>query len=336
MVKKRAGRVVDIHCHVYSTAAEAFVAPHLGLQPHQSGAMNECTRRVNLEHQARVRPTLTHIEMRLAEMDAAGVDIQAISTAPHQYYYWLPPDLGRGAARLLNDAIAEMASHDSKRFVGMGSVPLQETRLAVEELERCRKSLGFRGVEISSNVNGEDLASDRLRPFFAKAEALGMLVFIHPFGTAAAPERLADHYFTNTLGQPLESAIAVGHLIFGGVLDAYPDLKICVAHGGGYLPTYIGRMDHAHAAREDCRMMIEKKPSEYLRRLYFDTVVFDPEQLAYLVRRYGADHVLLGTDYPFDMGETDPVGLVERTPGLSEAERSLVCGGNAMRLLAIE
>jgi aminocarboxymuconate-semialdehyde decarboxylase len=274
------------------------------------------------------------VEARLKEMDRQGIDMQAISPAPGQYYYWTDPELGRAAARLCNDNIAGIVAAHPQRFVGMGTVPLQAPELAVAELERMVKELGLRGVEICTDVAGEELSSARFRPFFAKAEELGVVVFMHPSGYTDGG-RLADHYFINVIGNPLASTVAVSHLIFGGVLEAYPRLKMVVAHGGGFLPAYSGRMDHAHRARPDCRRLIKKAPTSYLKKLYFDTVVFTDHQLEYLVQQYGSDHVLLGSDYPYDMADPDPVGHVMSAGGLTRAEKTAVLGGNAARLLRI-
>lgn len=336
-VMRRRGkhRVVDIHCHALTPAAEAMVRPHFTPDKEATYRFaSDASRAVNAAQSRDVAPKLTDIGVRLAEMDRLGIDVQAVSPSPTQYYYWAEPGLGRDAARLINDRLADIVASHPDRFVALGTVPLQAPDLAVAELRRCVKELGLRGVEISSNVAGQELAHPKFRPFFAAAEDLGILIFLHPLGFTQG-ERLSEHYFSNLIGNPLESAIAVGHLIFGGVLDRHPGLKICVAHGGGYLPGYIGRMDHGWEARADCRQHIAQPPSHYLRRLYFDTVVFDPDQLAYLVRKYGADHIVLGTDYPFDMAEFDPLGLLDRTPGLGEPERAAIMGGNAMRLLGL-
>lgn len=284
---------------------------------------------------ATLHAKLTSLDERLADMDAAGVDVQAIFPAPHQYYYWSPADVGLAACRAINESIAQIVESHPRRFVGMGCVPLQEPRLAVEELQRMARDLGLRGVEIGTNVNGQELSSNALRPFFAKAEELGLLVFMHPLGTTEG-RRLSEHYLVNLVGNPLDSTIALSRLIFDGVLAAHPSLNICIAHGGGYLPFYPGRLDHGHSVRPDSRERISEPPSTHLRKIYFDTVVFEPRQLAYLVDLYGADHVLLGTDYPYDMGEPDPVGFIARTPGLTSAQRALICGGNAARLLGLE
>jgi aminocarboxymuconate-semialdehyde decarboxylase len=326
---------VDIHCHVFTPAADEVVR-HTYNPATDNMAMfsNEPTREVNRKQMEDIRPLLNSIERRLADMDKMGIDIQAISTAPPQFYYWAAPELGREAARLINNRIAEIVHDHPDRFVGLATVPMQAPEFAVTELERAVKDLGFRGVEICTNVVGEDLSGERFRKFFAKAEELDVLVFMHPNGFTQG-QRLSEHYFTNVIGNPLDSTVAVSHLIFGGVLDAYPKLKICVAHGGGFLPAYSGRMDHAHAGRSDCRLCIKKKPTSYLKKLYFDTIVFTPHQLEYLVSQYGSDHILLGTDYPYDMGMYDPVAFVESAKRLRREDREAIVGRNAARLLKI-
>ena len=326
---------VDIHCHVLTPAADELVKPYF--KPESEPLFrfaNAATREVNRRQGAAIHDRITSVKTRLAAMDQAGIDVQAISPAPFQYHYWTEPGLGRESARLINDNIAAIVAFHPDRFVGLGTVPLQAPELAVAELERAVGKLGLRGVEICTNVAGAELSEERFRPFFAKAEELGILVFLHPSGFSEG-RRLADHYFANVIGNPLDSTLAVSHLIFGGVLEAYPRLKICVAHGGGFLPAYSGRMDHAHRAREDCRRLIKKRPTSYLRKLYFDTVVFTTHQLDYLARQYGSGHLLLGTDYPYDMGMEDPVGFIASARSLGGTDKAAIMGGNAARLLKI-
>ncbi len=326
---------VDIHCHVHTPAADAMVAGVFTAERDATMRFaNERTREVQRQQAERTQIQLTSVEKRLADMDAMGIEIQAISPAPVQMYYWTEPDLGLATARVVNDNIAQIVARHPDRFAGMGTVPLQAPELAVAELERLVGSLGMRGVEISSNVAGEDLSAERFRKFFAHVEELGVVLFMHPSGFTEG-RRFADHYFSNVIGIPLESTIAVHHLIFGGVLDAYPGLKLVVAHGGGYLPAYSGRIDHAAAARPDACEKISADPTSYLKRLHFDTMVFTHHQLEYLVAQYGADHVLMGTDYPYDMGEVDPIGFIEGARRLSTDDRKAVFGGNAARLLDI-
>ncbi|MFP6828010.1 MAG: amidohydrolase family protein [Gammaproteobacteria bacterium] len=326
---------VDLHCHLYVSAAEQLVADAFDMETDFLFKFsNEATREVNGKQAQEISGKLTSIETRLADMDEMGIDVQAISPVPLQYYYSLEPDLGRASARLINDRIAEIVAAHPDRFVGLCNVPMQDTDMAVAELERATGELGMSGVEICTSVAGEELSDDRFRKFFAKAEELDVLIFMHPNGFSDG-DRLRDHYFTNVIGNPLDSTVAVHHLIFGGVLDAYPKLKICVAHGGGYLPAYSGRIDHAHSAREDCRRCIKEAPTSYLRKLYFDTVVFTEHQLEYLVNLYGSDHIVLGTDYPFDMGMYDPVGFVDSASALTEGDKAAIVGGNAAQLLGI-
>ena len=325
---------IDIHCHVLTPEAERLAQPgfRADYEPMVRHA-TDATREVNREQQERIRDKLVSVEARLKAMDKLGIDMQAISPAPPQYYYWTPPELGRETSRLINNRIAEIVAAHPDRFVGIGTVPLQAPEFAVPELERMAKDLNLRGVEICTNVNGAELSEPRFRPFFAKAEELGLLVFMHPNGFTEG-RRLSEHYFINIIGNPLDSTVAVSHLIFGGVLDAHPRLKICVAHGGGYLPAYAGRIDHGHGARPDARSVIKKKPTSYLKKLYFDTIVFTHEQLEHLAGVWGSDHLLLGSDYPFDMAEPDPVGFVTGAK-LSPADKAAILGTNAAKLLKV-
>ncbi|MDH5748155.1 MAG: amidohydrolase [Rhodospirillales bacterium] len=327
---------VDIHCHVHVPEADKMLQE---IMPEATGRAsvdsNPLTAEINSKQQKTIFPQLTEPEVRLKDMDRQGIDVQAISPAPFHYNYAFPADFTRGTCKVVNDRIAEITGQHPDRFVGLGTIPLQDADMAVAEMERCVKDLGFKGVEISSNVNGQDLTRAGLEKFFARAEELGVLIFIHPIGTSYK-DRMDDHYFRNLIGHPLESALAVGHLVFDGYLEKYPGLKICIAHGGGYIPAYSGRFDHPYHLRDDCRVNISKPPSEYIKKLYFDTVVFTEHQLRYLIETWGADHVVLGTDYPYDMAETDPVGHVNTVKGLSEGDKALVVGGNAAKLLGIE
>jgi aminocarboxymuconate-semialdehyde decarboxylase len=329
---------VDIHCHYLNTAAAQKVA-HLNpsqYEPHVTFA-NALTRDVNMKQIRDRMPRLADIATRLKDMDRMGIDIQAVSPAPNQTYYWTDPELGIEVARMVNDRLAEIVAAHPDRFVAMGTVPLQNVDLAVIELERCVKSLGFRGVEINPSVNGMDLTDAHLglERFFAKAQALDIVVFLHPIGFTQG-DRLVDHYFNNVIGNPLETTVAASHLIFDGVMDRYPKLKVVLPHAGGYLAHYWARMDHAHRARPDCHTVIKKAPSSYLKKMYFDTITFDPQMLRHMIDQYGHDHVLLGTDYPYDMMEEDPVGLIASVPGLKRAAKDMIEGGNAARLLKIK
>jgi len=279
-------------------------------------------------------PRLTRVEQRLADMDSMGVDIQVLSPSPTQYYYWADRDRAQQIVRVQNEHVAEVCAQHPDRLIGLGTLALQHAELAAEQLEYGMKRLGLKGVEISTSVNGEELDVARLTPFWRRAEELGALVFIHPFGTTLG-ERVNTHYLSNIIGQPLETTIALSHLIFGGVLDRHPGLRIVAAHGGGYLPSYCGRSNHGYAVRPEAKAGAQLPPVEYLRKIWFDTLVYEPEALRHLINVVGVSQVVVGSDYPFDMGHYDPHGLLAATNGLSEAERSAILGGNAATLLGL-
>jgi aminocarboxymuconate-semialdehyde decarboxylase len=279
-------------------------------------------------------PKMTRIDERLADMNATGVDIQVLSPSPTQYYYWAERELAEQLVRMQNEHVAKICAQHPERFVGLGTLALQEPELAATQLEHATRHLGLKGVEISSSVNGEELDAPRLLPFWKKAEALGAIVFIHPFGTTLGG-RVNTHYLSNIIGQPLETTIALSHLIFGGVLDRHPGLKIVAAHGGGYLPSYCGRSNHGHAVRPEAKSGAQRPPVEYLRKMWFDTLVYEPEALRHLVNVVGASQLVVGSDYPFDMGHYDPHGLLASVAGLSEAEVTAILGGNAAGLLGL-
>jgi len=242
---------VDIHCHVQTPKAAEMVAGNAAATRHPREVYaNERTREVNRQQAERNRIQSTSVEKRLEDMDRMGIDIQAISPSPNQTYYAADPDLGSATARVVNDNLAEIVGRHPDRFTALGTVPFQAPDLAVTELDRIHKSLGFRGIEIATNVAGEDLSAPHFRKIFARVEELGMLIFMHPTGFPEA-QRFADHYLVNVIGNPLDTTVAVHHLIFGGVLRDHPNLKLVLAHGGGYLPAYSGRIDHAASARPD-------------------------------------------------------------------------------------
>jgi len=328
-------KVVDIHCHYLNPEVNRKTA-HLNAAQYDPTVIfaNELTNRTNVAQMRDRAPKLTGIDERLRDMDRMGVDIQAVCPAPYHYFYFTEPGYGAELAREVNEGIAQLVSLHPDRFIGMGSVPLQDPKLAVRELEYAVKKLGLRGVEINTNVNGMNLTDPRLglEKFFAKANDLGVVIFMHPLGYTQA-DRLTNHYFNNVIGNPLDTTVALSHLIFDGVIERHPKIKFIAAHGGGFLAHYWARMDHAWRARPDTRTVISKRPSSYLEKVYFDSITFDPRMLKQLIDRYGARHVLLGTDYPYDMGEDHPRKLIAGVKGLSDLERRQIEGLNARRLL---
>jgi len=325
---------IDIHSHVAVPAAAAFVKPHLDpmTNPLVLHATPE-TRALNQKQEQDIRERITSHDRRLTDLDAMGVDFQLVMPPPPQCYYTVPVEIAVEAARMVNDGIAEFVAKMPDRFAGLGSVPMPDGNEAAKELERCVGKLGLKGAQVLTNVAGRELSDPAFAPFWRKAEALGALIVLHPSGFTEG-KRFARFSFSNTIGNPLETTIALHYLIFDGVLERHPNLKILAVHGGGYLAAYSGRIDHAWGARSDAHGDLPHPPTSYLKKIYFDSVVFTPHQLAELVRLYGADRIIMGTDYPFDMADYDPIGHVAGA-GLDQAAIAAVAGGNAKRLLGL-
>ncbi|WP_330302606.1 MULTISPECIES: amidohydrolase family protein [unclassified Streptomyces] len=324
--------VVDFHGHLAVPAADALCAGAPGLAAElaaEQRAHSPASLAVNRAQLQCLAPKLTDVEARLADLDAMGVDIQVVGPMP-MHHYWADADLAVRLARTVNEAVTAHCAQAPERLYGLGTVPLQHPDLAVALLDKAVTEYGLYGISVSTTVDGRELADPAHDPVWEKAEELGAVVFVHPWGCSLG-ERLATHYLGNTVGQPVETTVALSHLIFTGVLDRFPRLKLVAAHGGGYLPTYIGRSDHAWHAREDARGCAEP-PSAYLRRMWFDALVYTPRALRHLVEEVGADRVVLGTDFPFDMGVDDPVARLDAA-GLPAADRAAVAGGNALDLL---
>lgn len=323
---------VDVHNHLFVPESERRVRRHFTPEKDPRTFFSaEESKGHNLKFYEAAHDKFTDPETRLADMDAAGIDVQAVALAPSQYFYWLDAGPARSVAAMQNDRIAAVVAHRPTRFVGVGTLPMAHPEASVREVGRLYGELGFRAVEIGADVAGGDLDDPRFDPLWSKLEELQMLVVLHPAGFTEG-RRLTEYYLVNVIGMPLASTVAVSRMILGGVFHRHPDLQMLVVHGGGYLPFYASRTDHAYKHRPELRRHIDRPPSEYLSRLYFDTTVFDPVMLERLVRTYGADHVLLGTDYPYDMGLPDPLALVADAR-LTDAERDLIVGGNARRLL---
>ena len=327
---------IDMHAHVTVPRVTEIVAPHLknATDPLVATSTPE-TQALMAKQAADVRTRMSTTDERFAAMDEMGVDMQLICPAPPQIYYHLPLEVGVQAARALNDGIAEYVGKHKNRLVALGGVPMQDGNEAAIELERGMKQLGFKGVEILTNVNGKELSDPAFAPFWKKAEELDALVFIHPTGFTQ-PQRFGRFYFNNVIGNPLDTTMALHYLIFDGVFERHPRLRVVAAHGGGYLGAYSGRIDHAWGARSDAHGSLPNPPTTYLHRnVYFDTIVFTPHQLEALVKTYGADRIVLGTDYPFDMLENDPIGHVNSVASFDDATRAALCGGNAKKLLGM-
>lgn len=249
-------------------------------------------------------------EKRIQECDAAGVDVQVLSTVPVMFSYWAKPADGEEIARFLNDHIAETVETNPKRFVGLGTVPMQDTNLAIRELERC-KEIGLVGVQIGTNINQLNLGEPQFCDFFAACERLEMAVFVHPWEMAGEKD-MKKYWLPWLVGMPAEVSRAICSLAFSGGLEKLPKLRICFAHGGGSFPATLGRIEHGFNVRPDlCAVDNPHGPRKYLNQMYFDSLVHDVETLNYLISLVGADRIALGSDYPFPLGEEVPGKLIE-------------------------
>jgi aminocarboxymuconate-semialdehyde decarboxylase len=319
-------KVVDVHAHCAVPEAMALMNLKMGGP----------TFRPDL-HMA------TTAAGRIAVMDEQGIDVQVLSINP--FWYKADRDVAEQVIRVQNEKLAEACGANPDRFVAFASVALQHPDLAAQQLEEGMKKYGLRGAAIGGSVNDMELSDPRLHPFWAKAEALGAMVFIHPQATGASAQiesRLKGNgYLSNVIGYPLETTIALSHLIFEGTLDRFPGLKICGAHAGGYLPSYAGRSEHGCQTRPELcpggeHGAIKKKPTEYMKQnLFYDTMVFRPEGIRHLVAEFGASQVMVGTDYPYPW-TTTAVDEVLATKGISNADKIAILGGNAQKLLGIK
>ena len=274
-------------------------------------------------------------EERLADMDSLGVDVHVVSPYVGFYNYHLPVEVARATSAATNDEIAGMIRAWPERFAGLGTLPMQDVKAAMSEMERCMTRLGLKGVEINDHVNGRTLEEPEFRPFWKAAQELGALVFFHQGGDTVVTPRSARYHLPNTIGNLADRAVTFATLVSGGVMDEFPDLKICLGHGGGYTCFGIGRMDHGWQVRSEARLHITQPPSAYLRRFYYDCIVYTEPALRFLIDSVGADRVVFGTDWPYDMALDWPVAWVLGMKGLSQEEKEGILWKNLERLLGL-
>jgi aminocarboxymuconate-semialdehyde decarboxylase len=274
-------------------------------------------------------------EAKIAQMDAEGIDVSIVSISPSLFLYWLDPGETDDVCRGLNEAAARLAADSGGRIKAMATIAMNDPKAAAAELRRAREELGLVGAEMGTSVGSVQLDAAELDVFFAAAEELEMPVMLHPYiGMVTAPEAgLEGFHLGNVVGNPTETFIAASRLITGGVFDRHPKLNVLLVHGGGSFPYQLGRLDHAYGVRDDTSSVARRPPLEYLDRFYFDTVVFDPRSLDFLIELAGPGHVLFGTDLPFDMADVSGRRLAERVDDVI-AER--VLGGNAAALYEFE
>ncbi len=318
MVGGKRVKTIDVHAHCAVPEAMALMSPRVSPP--------------NLLPQLLMGTP----QARLAAMDAQGIDVEALSINP--YWHKADRDVATRICELQNEKLAQVCAANPDRFVAFATVALQHPDLAAAQLEEGVKKYSLRGAAIGGSVNGEEVSDPKFHPFWAKAEQLGVPVFIHPQGTAelnATTRFKGNGLLDNVIGNPLETTIALSHLIFEGTLDRFPGLKICAAHGGGFLPSYAGRSDQGCLTFPTrCTGQLKKKPSEYLRQMYYDSIVFTPEALRHLAAETGTGQIVMGTDYPYPWTSTS-VNHILDAPGFSDAERAAMLGDTAAKLLRI-
>ena len=320
-------RTIDMHSHVFVQE----VWPLVKDLPQVDRAM------ANLGASPMAIEGPDALDRRFREMDRIGIDIHVISVHPSQFLYFTEPGLAARIVNMQNERIAALCMAHPDRFVGLGNVSLQQPDLAVEQMNYAIDKLNLRGFIIGANVNGSELANAKLEPFWRRASELGTVVLIHPQGFDDTGKRLdGAGALGNNIGFPLDTTIALAHMIFEGLLDRLPGLRIVAAHGGGFLASYIGRFDNCNALQAPCQRMM-RKPSEYLRgpQLSFDSLVYNPQNVRHLVNTVGASQVVIGTDFGFPIADSKPVDTILQTTGLTPDEQIAILGGNAARLLRL-
>jgi aminocarboxymuconate-semialdehyde decarboxylase len=327
--------IIDVHTHVLAEDTIRLLqkeAPSIGLKLQPLDAESALLEVAGVAYKPFPRGGFDH-ERRRKDMDQTGIEMQVLSATPQTYLYNQEPSLTAATAALQNDQIAAMVAAEPHRFAGIATLPMQAPELAAAELRRVMRDKGLRGAMIGSNVNGKNLDDPALEPFWTAAAELGAFIFIHPVGVAGA-DRLKSYYLVNLIGNPVDTTIAAASLIFGGVLERHPSLKVCLAHGGGFVPYQGGRWVHGWHVRPEPKNALKHAPDRELARFVYDTITHSDASLEFLVDSAGASRVLLGSDYPFDMGFYDGVRQVRALP-ISDRDKAAILGGSTASLLGL-
>jgi aminocarboxymuconate-semialdehyde decarboxylase len=316
--------IIDCHSHTLCPAVNGRVADTYKPEyiPYQRDMSDE-SKAVDHAQFPVLGPRFNDLSVRRDLLKGMRVDKQVIAPAPGQQHYWAKPALLAEVSRMQNDHVADLVGQDPTRFFGLGTLPMTDVDAAMAEATRAVEERGLHGFQIDSRVLDRELSDASFDPLYRHLVKIDSPLMIHPLGFSHG-QRLGDFFMVNTVGQPLEEIMAIHHLIFGGVLDRHPELRVFIAHGGGYFPFYIGRMDHAWTYRPELKRLTSKRPSDYIKSMWYDTCVFRPDHIKTLVDLAGPERVMLGSDFPFDMGDPDPLGTLE-CAGLSADAMRMIC-----------
>ena len=327
---------IDIHAHFVpaeSLKVASEIGKRHGLQLGKDQRGRAIVSRDGKPFLSQLKAEFSDLDLRLSIMDSQGVDLQALSPASTYFFYWMEAEESLEYAQWLNNRLAEAVAKHPTRLVALGSVPMHDSTKAVSELERAVTKLGLRGVEIATNINGRYFDDPGFNPFWEAAQALDALIFVHPNQVVGA-DRMKEFNLANLIGNPTDTSLAFAKLIFSGVLERYPRLRFLLAHAGGFLPYTWGRLDRGYRIQDSATAKIPKAPGEYIKLLNFDTITHSAMALEYLVANFGADHVVLGSDYPYDMGDPEPVASLHAAR-IDESSLEQIASTNACKLLGI-
>jgi aminocarboxymuconate-semialdehyde decarboxylase len=324
---------IDIHAHMMDLDVYAETVGHSAFgKSTVDPSLSPEGRKKAQERSDFVCARMSDARERLAEMDKMGVNVQVLTASlVHQCTYWAEPAKSLRLERKLNDTLAAMVATNPKRLVGLGTVPLHAPELAAREAARCMGELKLRGFNISTTARDMEIGDRRLWSFWEKAAEHDAVVYIHPAGNPSP--RFEKHFLWNSVGQNFEESMAIASLMYEGVLETFPNVKICLSHGGGYMPLCMGRISRNYLEKPTTRANMKKSPDDYLRQLYYDSCVYDHDVLRHLVEKVGASQVILGSDYP--VGEWKPIEFVRNTPGISDSDKDKIVGGNAAKMFGI-
>ena len=322
---------IDVHSHVIPETILQAMRENRDLYKTEIKGQGDQLKFVRGKVEFDLIPEFYNADAKVESMDRKGIDISVISPGPQAFFYGLGADQALKTARIVNEGVAKMAAARPDRLRGMATLPMQHPDAAIVELERVVKEYDFKAVELGTAIGNEELADPKFRPVLRRIQELKVVLFAHP-NTQGSAGRLDCYYLTNLIGNPLDTTIMVGKLMFSGALDELPEIKILLAHGGGFLPYQIGRFEHGSKVRPDTRVVTGTSPLEMFKRFYFDALTHSPQAIRHLIDTVGSDHVMIGTDSPFDMGEEQPAQRLDAVPGLTAAEREDVCYRSALNM----